>query len=96
MEQGGSTDLLKIITLPTYSQCMPGCQKVPVMVCNITNEVVRLQKGMIIARLSAANLILNKIALRFIEERNPEVLEKDRKNPNTKVRSKSLIMNPGQ
>ena len=42
MEQGGSTDLPKIVTVPTYSQCMPGSQRVPVMVCNITNEVVKL------------------------------------------------------
>ena len=51
---------------------------------------------MIIAKLSVANLIPNKVAPRYIEERNSKVLEKNQKNPNTKVRSKSLIMNPGQ
>ena len=42
MEQGGNTDLPKIINVPTYSQCMPGSQKVLVIVHNITNEVVKL------------------------------------------------------
>ena len=96
MEQGGSTDLPKIITVPTCSQCMPGSQKVPVMVRNITNEVVKLRKGMIIAKLSVANLIPNKIAPRYIEEGNSKVLERNQRNPNTMVRSKSLIMNPEQ
>ena len=96
MEQGGSTDLLKIITVPTYSQCMPGSQKVPVMVRNVTNEVVKLRKGMVIAKLSAANLIPNKVAPRYIEERNSKVLEISERNSNTMVRSKSLIMNPEQ
>ena len=66
------------------------------MVRNVTNEVVKLRKGMIIAKLSAANLIPNKVAPRYIEERNSKVLERNQKNPNTTVRSKSLIMNPEQ
>ena len=41
-EQGGSADLPKIVIIPTYSQCMPSSQRVPVMVRNMTNEVVRL------------------------------------------------------
>ena len=77
MEQGEGTDLPKIITVPTYSQCMPGSQKVPVIIRNVTNEVIKLRKGMIIAKLSAANLIPNKVAPWYIEERNPNVLEKE-------------------
>ena len=93
MEQGGGTDLPKIATVPTYSQCMPGSQKVPVMVHNVTNEVIKLQKGMIIAKLSAANLIPNKVAPQYIEERNSKVLER---KSDMIVRSKSLIINPKQ
>ena len=93
MEQGGGTDLLEIVTVPTYSQCMPGSQKVLVMVRNVTNEVIKLQKGMVIAKLSAANLIPNKVTPRYIEERKSKVLER---NSNRIVRSKSLIMNSEQ
>ena len=42
MEQGEGTDLPKIVTVPTYSQCMPGSQKVPVIIRNVTNEVIKL------------------------------------------------------
>ena len=45
---------------------------------------------MVIAKLSAANLIPNKVAPRYIEERKSKVLER---NSNRIVRSKSLIMN---
>ena len=51
---------------------------------------------MVIAKLSAANLIPNKVAPRYIEERNSKVLKKNERNPNTVVRSKSLVMNPKQ
>ena len=43
--------------------------------------------------MSAANLIPNKVAPWYIEERNPNVLEK---NSDMVVKSKSLIMNPKQ
>ena len=32
IEHGGGTDPPKIITIPTYSQCMPGSQRIPVMI----------------------------------------------------------------
>ena len=59
-----------------YSVCMPGSQKVTVMLRNVTNDVITLVKGKVIAELAAANLVPNKVAPRFIEEKeNPKLVK---------------------
>ena len=54
------SEVPQIITIPTYSVCLPGSQKVTVMLRNITNDVITLKKGKVVAELAAANLIPNK------------------------------------
>ena len=64
----GGSEVPQIITIPTCSVCLPGSQKVTVMIRNVTNDVITLKKGKIVAELAAANLIPNKVAPRFIED----------------------------
>ena len=42
------------------------------MLRNITNDVITLRKGKVVAELAAANLIPNKVAPRFIEQEGNE------------------------
>ena len=72
----GGSDVPKVITIPTYSVCLPGSQKVTVMLRNITNDVITLRKGKVVAELAAANLIPNKVAPRFIEDKKRTKLVK--------------------
>ena len=65
----GGSKVPQVVTIPTYSVCMPGSQKVTVMLRNVTNNVITLSKGKIIAELAAANLVPNKIAPRFLEKK---------------------------
>ena len=58
----GGSEVPQIVTIPMYSVCMPGSQKVTVMLRNITNDVITLVKGKVIAELAAANLVPNKVA----------------------------------
>ena len=66
-DKGGS-EIPQVVTIPTYSVCIPGSQKVTVMLRNVTNDVITLRKGRIIAELAAANLVPNKIAPQFIKD----------------------------
>ena len=66
----------QVVTIPTYSVCMPGSQKVTVMLRNVTNDVITLVKGKVIAELAAANLIPNKIAPRYVKEKRSTKLVK--------------------
>ena len=72
----GGSEAPKIVTIPTYSVCMPGSQKVTVMLRNFTNDVITLAKGEVVAELVAANLVPNKIAPQFIEEKENSKLAK--------------------
>ena len=72
----GGSEVPQIITIPTYSVCLPGSQKVTVMLRNVTNDAITLKKGKIVAELSAANLIPNKVAPRFMEDRKGTKLVK--------------------
>ena len=65
----GGSEVPQIVTILTYSVCMLGSQKVTVMLRNVTNDVVTLTKGKIIAELAAANLVPNKIAPQYLEEK---------------------------
>ena len=94
IEQGGGTDLPRMVTVLTYSQCMPSSQKVPVMVCNVTNEVIKLKKGMVVAKLMPADVIPNKVAPRYLEEIKPKPNKKEKKGHERIANSKSLLMNP--
>ena len=67
-DEGGS-EVPQVVTIPTYSVCMPSSQKVTVMLRNVTSDVITLKKGRTIAELAAANLIPNKIAPRFVEDK---------------------------
>ena len=96
IEQGGSTDLPRVVTVPTYSQCMPGSQKVPVMLCNVTNEVIKLKKGMIVAKLTAAHVIPNKVAPRYLKRTKPKPIKEERRSHEKMANSKSLVMNPDE
>ena len=66
-DKGGS-EVPQVVTIPTYSVCMPGSQKVTVMLRNVTNDAITLRKGRVIAELAAANLIPNKVAPRFLKD----------------------------
>ena len=72
----GGSEVPQVVTIPTYSVCMPGPQKVTVMLQNVTNDVITLSKGKIIAELAAANLVLNKIAPQFLEKKKNAKLVK--------------------
>ena len=48
---------------------MLGSQKVTVMLRNVTNDVITLAKGKVIAELAAANLVPNNIVPRFVKEK---------------------------
>ena len=48
---------------------------------------------MLIAKLSAAHLIPNKVKPRYIEEKKTETIKKNEKNHKIVVKSKSLTMN---
>ena len=72
----GGSEVPQVVTIPTYLVCMPGSQKVAVMHRNVTNDVITLNKGKIIAELSAANLIPNKVAPRFLEREENSKLVK--------------------
>ena len=47
----GGSEVPQIVTIPTYSVCMPGSQKVTVMLRNVTNDVITLAKGRVVAEL---------------------------------------------
>ena len=72
----GGSEVPQVVTIPTYSVCMPSSQKVTVMLRNVTNDVITLSKGKIIAKLAAANLVPNKIAPRFLEKKKNAKLVK--------------------
>ena len=72
----GGSEVPQIVTIPTYSVCMPGSQKVTVMLRNFTNNVITLAKGEVVAELVAANLVPNKIVPQFIEEKENSKLAK--------------------
>ena len=68
IEQNSTTEVPKVVTVPTYSVYMPGSCRVSVIICNVTNDVLTLKKGRAIAKLTAANLIPNKMAPRYVGE----------------------------
>ena len=72
----GGSEVPQVVMILTYSVCMPRSQKVTVMLQNITNDVITLSKGKIIAELAAANLVPNKIAPRFLERKKNAKLVK--------------------
>ena len=63
----GGSEVPQVVTIPTYSVCIPGSQKITVMLQNVTNDVITLNNGKVIAELAAANLVPNKIAPQFRE-----------------------------
>ena len=74
--QEGAAEIPKLVTVPTYSVCMPGSHRVSVVIRNVTNDVLSLRKGKIIAELTAANLIPNKMAPRYVGEYKTKVITK--------------------
>ena len=67
---------------------MPGPQKVTVMLRNVTNNVITLNKSKIIAELASANLIPNKIVPHFvIDKKDPTFV----KSGQTQVRNEKRI-----
>ena len=42
-DKGGS-EIPQVVTIPTYSVCMPGSQKVTVVLRNVTNDVITLKR----------------------------------------------------
>ena len=72
----GGSEVPQVITIQTYSVCMLGSQKVTVMLRNITNDVITLAKGKVVAELAAANLVPNKIVPRFVKEKENSKLVK--------------------
>ena len=76
MRDIGGSEVPQIITIPTYSVCMPGSQRVTVMLRNVTNDAITLRKGKEVAELAAANLIPNKVAPRFVEDKKETKLVK--------------------
>ena len=66
---GGAANTPELVTVPTYSICMPGSHRVAVIIRNVTSEVLTLKKGQVIAELTAANLIPNKMAPRYVGEK---------------------------
>ena len=72
----GGSKVPQVVTILTCSVCMLGSQKVLVMLRNVTNDVITLVKGKVIAELAGANLIPNKIAPRFVKEKESTKLVK--------------------
>ena len=88
----GGSEVPQIVTIPTYSVCMPGSQKVTVMLRNITNDVITLAKGKVVAELAADNLVPNKIAPRFIEEKeNSKLVKSGQLQVGKKKRTEKLM-----
>ena len=91
LQNEGGSEVPQVVTIPTYSVCMPGSQKVTVMLQNVTNDVITPSKGKIIAELAAANLVLNKIAPWFLEKKKNAKLVKSgqlqvrKKNENSEI-----------
>ena len=91
LQNEGGSEVPQVVTIPTYSVCMLGSQKVTVMLQNVTNDVITLSKGKIIAELAAANLVLNKIAPQFLEKKKNAKLVKSgqlqvgKKNENSEI-----------
>ena len=45
LEQGGAAETPQLITVPTYSVCMPGSHRVSVIIRNVTSGVIVIKKG---------------------------------------------------
>ena len=95
-EQEGAAETPKLVTVPTYSVCMPGSHRVSVVVRNVTNDVLTLRKGRVIAKLTAANLVPNKMAPRYVGESQPRAVAKQSQtlvntNQDTKSRVSKLM-----
>ena len=74
--QEGAAETPKLVTVPTYSVCMPGSHRVSVVIRNVTNDILTLRKGRVIANLTAASLVPNKMAPRYVGEGKPKVVTK--------------------
>ena len=57
---------ISVITVPTYTFCKPGSNRAMVVLRNLTNETITLQKGRVIEKLMAANLVPNKLAPKYV------------------------------
>ena len=74
--QEGAAEIPKLVTVPTYSVYMPGSHRVSVIIFNVTNNVITLKKGRVIAKLTAANLIPNKMVPHYVGENKGKVITK--------------------
>ena len=74
--QEGAAETPKLVTVPTYSVCMPGSHKVSLVIRNVTNDVITLRKGRVIAKLTAANLVPNKMAPCYVGKSHTKVVTK--------------------
>ena len=74
--KNGAAETPKLITVPTYSVCMPGSHRVTVIIRNVTNEVLTLKRGTVVANLTAANLVPNKMAPRYVGEKVTKAVAK--------------------
>ena len=64
----GEDNAKGITALPAYAMCKAGSCRVNLLLKNETRRDVRLEKGQVVATLSTANLIPNKIAPRYRSE----------------------------
>ena len=68
LEKGGPIKPISVMTVPTYTMCKPGSNRVSVVLRNMTQEPITLPKGRIVAMLTAANLVPNKLAPRYLSK----------------------------
>ena len=68
VEKEGSIKSVSVMTVPTYTMCKPGSNRVTVVLRNMTQQPVTLRKGRVVATLMAANLVPNKLALRYLSK----------------------------
>ena len=68
LEKGGPIKLISVMTVPTYTMCKPSSNRVSVVLRNMTQEPITLPKGRIVALLTAANLVPNKLAPRYLSK----------------------------
>ena len=66
IEKEGPIEPVAIMTVPMYTVCKPGSNRATVVLQNMTQETVVLQKGKIVTHITAANFVPNKLAPKFI------------------------------
>ena len=68
LEIGEEVSVKGVTVIPAYAMCKAGSCRVNLLMKNETKKDVRLEKGQVVATISTANLIPNKIAPRYRSE----------------------------